>query len=264
MTYQKNGLESTPTDQAQAHLESNQKKAAISTRRRGKSEATFRLYRNKTGIDMTGQPEFYRVNTPTQQTLEALLSRIIQRVIKKLEKEGRLIADPQQPWLDLADPEPIDDISAASIRYRITMGPHSGHRTLTINNPALARPEKGHKPLTANRDGFSLNAAVACQPHQRARLEQLCRYITGPALCLDRLQLREDGQLQYQLKHPFSNGSPGRAVPCALLTAGLHQQTRGPRPETQTSSGALPWRTGTQCQNKKADRSTTIDKSTAT
>ena len=101
----------------------------------------------------------------------------------------------------------MDDISAASSRYRIVMGPHSGNRTLTINNPALATNEVGHKSLTANRDGFSLNAAVACQPHQRARLERLCRYITRPAICLDRLRLREDGQVQYQLKRPFSNGT---------------------------------------------------------
>jgi hypothetical protein len=32
--------------------------------------------------------------------------------------------------------------------------------------------------LTAGQNGFSLNAAVACQPHERDRLEHLCRYIT--------------------------------------------------------------------------------------
>ena len=34
------------------------------------------------------------------------------------------------------------------------------------------------KPFTVNRDGFSLNAAVACETRQRDRLERLCRYVT--------------------------------------------------------------------------------------
>jgi len=57
--------------------------------------------------------------------------------------------------------------------------------------------------VRANQNGFSLNAAVACQPHQRDKLERLCRYVTRPAICLERLTLRADGQVQYQLKHPF-------------------------------------------------------------
>jgi hypothetical protein len=32
-------------------------------------------------------------------------------------------------------------------------------------------------------------------------------YITRPAICIDRLRLREDGQVQYQLKRSFSNGT---------------------------------------------------------
>lgn len=155
----------------------------------------------------TVKPRFHRVTAPSQKILETILNRIIQRLIRKLERSGHLVADPQQPWLNLDDHEPLDSINAASIRYRIAMGPHSGNRTLTINNPAFASPDRYVKAMTANRDGFSFNAAVACQPHQRDRLERLCRYITRPAVCLDRLHLREDGQVQYQLKHPFSNGT---------------------------------------------------------
>jgi hypothetical protein len=126
-----------------------------------------------------GKLNFHRVIAPSQKQLETLLNRIIQRLIRKLERTGKLIADPEQLWLDLADPESLDDISAASIRYRMAIGPHSGNRTLTINNPALAIKEGGHKSLTTNREGFSLNAAVACQPHQRARLERL--WLGAPA-----------------------------------------------------------------------------------
>ncbi|MBV1877672.1 MAG: transposase [Pseudomonadales bacterium] len=32
-------------------------------------------------------------------------------------------------------------------------------------------------------------------------------YVTRPAICLDRLAVREDGKLQYELKNPFSDGT---------------------------------------------------------
>jgi hypothetical protein len=57
------------------------------------------------------------------------------------------------------------------------------------------------------RDGFSLNAAVACQAHQRDRLECLCRYITRPALCLERLSTNAAGQIVYALNNPFRDGT---------------------------------------------------------
>ncbi|MDP6650501.1 MAG: hypothetical protein QGF90_00030, partial [Gammaproteobacteria bacterium] len=45
-------------------------------------------------------------------------------------------------------------------------------------DPTRISHAPSEKPFTASRDGFSLNAAVACQPWQRQRLERLCRYVT--------------------------------------------------------------------------------------
>jgi hypothetical protein len=88
----------------------------------------------------------------------------------------------------------------------LTEAPGCG-RTLTLKNPALARTNSTPKPFTANRDGFSLNCSVSCQAHQRDRLERLCRYITRPALCLERLSTNVAGQVVYQLKNPFRDGT---------------------------------------------------------
>ena len=60
----------------------------------------------------------------------------------------------------------------------------SAKQTLTLRSQSLIRTDTRPKPFTVNRDGFSLNAAVSCQPHQRERLERLCRYITRPPLGL--------------------------------------------------------------------------------
>lgn len=147
------------------------------------------------------------VGAPDVQTLERLLTRLVQRILRRLTRDGLLVEDPEQPWLDLESPDTLDQLNAASIRYRIAVGQGAGGRTLTLDNPALARTNSTPKPFTANRNGFSLNCSVACQAHQRDRLERLCRYITRPPLCLDRLSTNAAGQVVYQLKNPFHDGT---------------------------------------------------------
>jgi ribosomal protein S27E len=152
-------------------------------------------------------PRFRRVGAPQAQTLERLLNRLIHRILRRLTRDGLLIEDPEQPWLDLEPADTLDHLNAASIRYRVAVGQGAGGKTLTLKNPALARADSEPKPFTANRNGFSLNCAVACQAHQRDRLERLCRYIMRPALCLERLSTNAAGQVVYQLKNPFRDGT---------------------------------------------------------
>ena len=154
-----------------------------------------------------GRPRFHHVASPTRQRLEHLLDRLIRRLLRRLTHDGWLVPDPEQPWLDLEPADAIDSLAAASIRYRIALGPEAGRRTLVLKNPSLARSDTAPKALTADQNGFSLNAAVACQPHERDRLEHLCRYITRPAICLDRLSTDSAGQVVYRLKHPFRDGT---------------------------------------------------------
>ncbi|MEL0019120.1 MAG: transposase [Rickettsiales bacterium] len=152
-------------------------------------------------------PRFHRVGAPDARSLERLLNRLVRRIVRRLTGDGLLIEDPEQPWLDLEPSDTLDHLNAASIRYRIAIGQGAGGRTLTLKNPALVRTNSTPKPFTANQNGFSLNCAVACQAHQRDRLERLCRYITRPALCLERLSTNAAGQVVYQLKNPFRDGT---------------------------------------------------------
>ena len=162
-------------------------------------------------VGKSDKVKFHRIKAPNQTELRTLFNQVIQRVVRILEKEGLLIPDPEQPWLDLDFHDPMDTVSAASTeasdrRYRIAIGPHSGSRTLTLHNPSFIRTDKPEKVLTSDCDGFSLNAAVSCQPYQRDRLERLCRYVTRPAICLERLTVRADGKVQYKLKNSFRGG----------------------------------------------------------
>ena len=156
-------------------------------------------------------PRFHHVSAPDAKSLERLLNRLVQRIIRRLSRDGLLIEDADQSsaqlGLNLEPADPLDQLNAASIRYRIAVGQGAGGRTLTLKNPALTRTDSTPKPFTANLDSFSLNCAVSCQPHQRDRLEQLCRYIRRPALCLDRLSVNTTGQVVYQLKNAFRDGT---------------------------------------------------------
>jgi len=55
--------------------------------------------------------------------------------------------------------------------------------------------------------GFSLHAGVATKANERAKLERLCRYITRPAVSTQRLSLTPNGQVRYELKTPWRNGT---------------------------------------------------------
>jgi|GEM_PF-2406582 len=81
-------------------------------------------------------------------------------------------------------------VSAALIRYRIAVGSYSGGRTLALHDPPFVRTDKPVKALTADRDGFSLSAAVSCQSYQRDRPEREYWHVTRPAICLDRFTVR--------------------------------------------------------------------------
>ncbi len=71
----------------------------------------------------------------------------------------------------------------------------------------MPREAPAHQPLCADIDGFSLHAAVRAEAHERKQLEQLCRYITRPALSEERIQLDAAGQVQLKLKTPWRDGT---------------------------------------------------------
>ena len=61
--------------------------------------------------------------------------------------------------------------------------------------------------LRVNAHGFSLHAAVRWRADQRAELEQLCRYITRPAIANERLKRNRAGQVVLQLKSRYKDGT---------------------------------------------------------
>jgi hypothetical protein len=147
--------------------------------------------------------------------------------VRRLTTDGWLSKDTDPPSLDLEPRDVIDGLAAASIRYRIAEGPGAGQRTLTLRSPSLARPATS-KPLTADLQGFSLNAAVACTAVQRNKLERLARYVARPAIALERLAVDGSGRVVLELTHPFRDGTHPHDL--HLLSASVISARRGRRP----------------------------------
>jgi hypothetical protein len=72
---------------------------------------------------------------------------------------------------------------------------------------AMPRQTDFNQTLCADMQGFSLHAAVRCAANERQALEQLCRYITRPALANERVQTNAAGQVVLELKTPWRDGT---------------------------------------------------------
>ncbi|RPH92285.1 MAG: IS91 family transposase, partial [Lysobacterales bacterium] len=142
----------------------------------------------------------------THDQLGQLLDTLSRRIVRVLERRGLLIADAVDPHLEFENGSSLDQIQAASIAYRIAIGPHAGRKALTLYSlPPLE--EAPSIPLLATMYGFSLHAGTVCEAHQRSKLERLCRYITRPPVATKRLSIDDRGRVVYRYKRPFRDGS---------------------------------------------------------
>ncbi len=153
-----------------------------------------------------GKASFYRARRSTRDELAKLLDALSRRIVRLLERRGLLIAEPEYPGLDLQFGSSLDQLQAASINYRIAIGPHAGRKALTLYSVPPAA-DVADVPMLARLYGFSLHAATVCEAHQRSKLERLCRYITRGPIAARRLSVDDRGRVIYRYKRPFRDGS---------------------------------------------------------
>ena len=158
-----------------------------------------------------GAPVFVAVPAPTDEALQEVLLRIITRSMKVLTRKGVLVKEQGQTYMadDDADSEEarvLRPLQAAACTYRIAFGPRAGQKVLTLQG-AMRREADFKQSLCADIDGFSLHAAVRCGADDRRALEQLCRYITRPALANERVQTNAAGHVVLKLKTAWRDGT---------------------------------------------------------
>jgi len=78
-------------------------------------------------------------------------------------------------------------------------------------------PRGDHRDV-ANAGGFSLHAGIDIEPHQRPKLECLCRYVSRSPIAEQRLAMTSAGQVRDQLKTPYRDGTTHIVLePLALM-----------------------------------------------
>jgi hypothetical protein len=100
----------------------------------------------------------------------------------------------------------LGSLPAAACSYRIAFGPRAGQKVLTVQG-VMPRDADFKQHLCADIEGFSLHAAVRCGADDHQALEQLCRYITRPALANERVRTNAAGQVVLKLKTAWRDGT---------------------------------------------------------
>jgi len=107
-----------------------------------------------------GMPVFHPVRAPTAEQLQALLIRMIKRLMRLLTRKGYLVEEQGMTYLADHDPESaLAPLQAAACTYRIALGPRAGQKVLTLQTlpSQTARPSQQR---CVNEQGFTLHADV--------------------------------------------------------------------------------------------------------
>ena len=155
---------------------------------------------------------FRQVKAPNRDELTRLTHTIAHRVARYLERQGLIERDTGNLYLtpkavDASDEDPSNQLMGSSISYRIAVGPQQGRKVFTLQTLPDAGLDNPLSNSVGETAGFSLHAGVATKANERAKLERLCRYITRPAISTKRLSLTRNGQVRYELKTPWRNGT---------------------------------------------------------
>ena len=167
---------------------------------------------------MTGAPRLSPPSTapapqaPPSPHPDRLVQLIAERIGRKLAQRSLIERDMDSAWLTTdGEGGPLDDLIGHSISYRIAVGPRAGQKLFTLQAlPQGAMPEAGQQGDSrgaVQAGGFSLHAGVDIEPHQRSKLERLCRYVSRPPVSVDRMALTPSGQVRYTLKSPYRDGT---------------------------------------------------------
>ncbi len=184
-----------------------------------------------------GSLRFRWVRAPTSAELAGLTQTLARRIGRFLERHGLLERDTENSYLAGDDLEagPMDHLVASSITYRIAVGPQQGRKVFTLQTlPGRDEPLDDGVGKVA---GFSLHAGVAARADQRQKLERLCRYISRPAISEKRLSLTPNGNVRYELKTPYRDGTTHVIFEPLELMA--HILVRHPAGDLRSSKSAI-------------------------
>ena len=154
-----------------------------------------------------GKAIFHELPAPTNEEIQALLTKIQMRVVRALLRLGKLSpnenSSPEETTAEL-----LDLCQAASIQNKIAVGERAGEQVRKIGSFGLdGEPAFYVAERCANLGGFSLHANTSVLAHKKEDLEKLCRYVARPPIAEMRLKEVADGGVIYRFKKEWSDGT---------------------------------------------------------
>ena len=175
--------------------------------------------------------EFQPALPPSDAEVEQVLGTIRRRVGRLLRRRG---LEPEED--DTGPEDPLAEASlalagivGASVQGRVALGTRAGAQVHRLGEGLLPARRGERGPRHAHLEGFDLHANVWVGANDRARLQQLCRYVLRPPLAEDRLRLLTDGRVRVALKRAWSDGTTHLLFEPVVFLEKLAALT--PRPE---------------------------------
>ncbi len=186
------------------------------------------------------RPVFHPAPPLEDEDVEQLSTTLYRRVVRYLERRGRLPRcegdEPSPPQFD----EPLlAQLDAASVQGQVALGPHSGHPVARLGRRREVQPLFIPGELCCDVDGFSLHAKVEVEALDRERHEHLCRYVARPPIATERLSLAPDGRVVYRLRRHWRDGTAAVAFDPLTFIERLAALVPRPRCHLLTYHGVL-------------------------
>jgi len=163
--------------------------------------------------------DFWVAAPPTVSEIEEVLSKIIQKITKYLERQKIIIKDDNDGGfqIPIPDEDTLSKLQATSVTYRFATGKSKGKKAIVLKS-VTDNDHSATKGLVAKNSGFSLHAGVATKAHEREKLEKICRYIARPAVAEERLSTDDYGNVIYRFKKPWDDGTTAlKLTPMELM-----------------------------------------------
>jgi hypothetical protein len=160
-------------------------------------------------FDDPGGPQFILLPPPDDDEVLRVVFRFAERLRRLLEREGLGDdSDPAETDRFTTEQPLLAGLAGASALGRVATGPNAGQPLRRLGDRIAAADTADFAgPRCVNLAGISLHANVCVPARDRRRLERLCRYAARPPLSSERLSRREDGRVQYRLRHRWRDGT---------------------------------------------------------
>jgi hypothetical protein len=200
---------------------------------------------------------FILLPPPEDDEVWRVLSRFAARLRRLLEREGAgPDADAAEADCWATEQPLLAGLAGASALGRTATGPDAGRPLRRLGDRIdVTAPAEFTGPRCAALAGITLHADVCVPARDRRRLERLCRYAARPPLSTERLSRREDGRLQYRLRHRWRDGTTHMLFEGVELVERLAALVYPPRFHTVRYHGILA--SGASCRDRVIPRAAT-------